>query len=252
MVEAAAARRLARSGPCDDRDTDRDPSRRCIDDLDVLGGREPPRFCAEARSLRGPKRCRATVNGWGGTAGSVARSESELLRDDDLEQIAEIERGPTKCSPLTLWRSCRPAEQSRSLRAAAVVLVAGRPAVGFARVDVVDGLAHLEQPERPAEDTRMGIGRRARRGRLPVGGRSAASGRRHSADHGSQTSVERAVLRRPGGFREIDEPHPGLRPSCVTGNATSAWTASAGARRMRRDLGAPPHRELAGREVTES
>ena len=100
-----------------------------------------------------------------------------IAEDDDLEQIAEIETRADEVFSVDVVAQL-PASKNNpeSLRAAAVVLVAGRPAVGFARVDVVDGLAHLEQLERPARGRPDGDWRRARRGRLPVGGRSRASG----------------------------------------------------------------------------
>ncbi|WP_432510065.1 GNAT family N-acetyltransferase [Kineococcus sp. SYSU DK001] len=44
------------------------------------------------------------------------------------------------------------------LRAAACVLVVGRPVVGFARLEVVDGLAHLEQVSVRPEHQGRGLG----------------------------------------------------------------------------------------------
>lgn len=45
-----------------------------------------------------------------------------------------------------------------ALRAAACVLVVGRPAVGFARIEVVDGAAHLEQLSVHPEHGGRGLG----------------------------------------------------------------------------------------------
>jgi len=51
-----------------------------------------------------------------------------------------------------------PATAHELIHEAKAVFVAGRPAVGFARVDVVDGLAHLEQLSVVPSQMRRGIG----------------------------------------------------------------------------------------------
>src|ERR1700761_4983786 len=51
-----------------------------------------------------------------------------------------------------------PATAHEQIHAARIVLVAGRPAVGFARVDEVDGVAHLEQLSVVPSQMRRGIG----------------------------------------------------------------------------------------------
>ena len=185
------------------------------------------------------------MNGWGGTAGSRP-VESGLLRTTISNRSPTSKRGPTKCSRLTLSRSCRPARTiPNRLREAAVVLVAGRPAVGFARVDVVDGLAHLEQLGVLPEDTRMGIG-----------GELVEAACRWAADQGLRAITLitfadvpwNAPFYAARGFREIDELTPGLAE-------LRDWERDLGLDRvgrrvvMRRDLGAPPPEPGAGSPV---
>ena len=121
-----------------------------------------------------------------------------------------------------------------SLRAAAVVLVSGRPAVGFARVDVVDGVAHLEQVSVLPEHTRRGIG-----------GELVEAACRWATDQGflAITLITfadvpwNAPLYAARGFREIDQLTPGLAE-------LRDWERDLGLDRvgrrvvMRRDLGA--------------
>lgn len=82
-----------------------------------------------------------------------------IADDGDLEQLVEIETRADEIYSVDVVAQLPPsANDPVSLRSAAVVLVAERPPVGFARVDVVDGLAHLEQLSVLPEHTRRGLG----------------------------------------------------------------------------------------------
>jgi GNAT superfamily N-acetyltransferase len=79
--------------------------------------------------------------------------------DDDLAAIADIEARADTVFAVEVVAQLPPSKNDpESLRRAAVVLVSGRPPVGFARVDVVDGAAHLEQLSVLPDHARSGIG----------------------------------------------------------------------------------------------
>ena len=132
-----------------------------------------------------------------------------IAEDDDLEQIADIETRADEVFSVDVVAQLPPSKNSpESLREAAVVLVAGRPAVGFARVDVVDGLAHLEQLGVLPEDTRMGIG-----------GELVEAACRWAADQGLRAITLitfadvpwNAPFYAARGFRVVDDPAPYLQ-----------------------------------------
>jgi ribosomal protein S18 acetylase RimI-like enzyme len=181
-----------------------------------------------------------------GRHGGQSPGRVRIAEDDDLEQIAEIETRADEVFSVDVVAQL-PATKNNpeSLRAAAVVLVAGRPAVGFARVDVVEGLAHLEQLSVLPEDTRMGIG-----------GELVEAACRWAADQGLRAITLitfadvpwNAPFYAARGFREIDELTPGLAE-------LRDWERDLGLDRvgrrvvMRRDLGAPPPEPGAGSPV---
>jgi GNAT superfamily N-acetyltransferase len=156
--------------------------------------------------------------------------------DDDLEQIADIETRADEVLSVDVVAQLPAGKNNpESLREAAVVLVAGRPALGFARVDVVDGLAHLEQlsvlPEHP---------------RTEIGGELVEAACRWAADQGFRAITLitfadvpwNAPFYAARGFREIDDLTPGLAE-------LRDWEGDLGLDRvgrrvvMRRDLGTP-------------
>jgi GNAT superfamily N-acetyltransferase len=159
-----------------------------------------------------------------------------IAEDDDLERMADIEvRAHTVFAVDVVEQLPASKNDPESLRDAAVVFVAERPAVGFARVDVVDGLAHLEQLSVLPEHTRRGIG-----------GELLDAACRWATDHGFQAITLIAFADVPWnapfyaarGFREVDELTPGLAE-------LRDWERDLGldgvGRRvvMRRDLGVP-------------
>jgi GNAT superfamily N-acetyltransferase len=78
---------------------------------------------------------------------------------DELADLAEIERrADTLFTIAGIGPVPDPAPAHESLAEAGVLLVAGRPMVGFARVDEVDGQAHLEQLSVLPGHMRRGIG----------------------------------------------------------------------------------------------
>lgn len=88
-----------------------------------------------------------------------ARPELRVADADELDELVEVERrADTLFAVAGIGRLPDPAGAHESISDAAVVLVAGRPAVGFARVDVVDGNAHLEQLSVLPGHMRRGVG----------------------------------------------------------------------------------------------
>jgi GNAT superfamily N-acetyltransferase len=77
--------------------------------------------------------------------------EFELIRQVELEADRLFET--VGIGPFTN------SDDENHLATAAVVLVTGRPPVGFACVDVVDGVAHLWQLSVRPEASRQGLGR---------------------------------------------------------------------------------------------
>ena len=163
-------------------------------------------------------------------------SRVRIAEDDDLEQIADIEtRAGTVLSVDVVEQLPASKTDPESLREAAVVLVAGRPVVGFARVDVVDGQAHLEQVSVLPEHRRTGIG-----------GELVEAACRWAADQGFRAitlitfaDVPWIAFCAARGFHEIEQLTPGLAE-------LRDWERDLGLDRagrrvvMRRDLGAPP------------
>ena len=166
-----------------------------------------------------------------------------IAEDDDLEQIADIETRADEVSSVDVVGQL-PASRNdpESLRDAAAVLVAGRPVVGFARVDIVDGLAHLEQVSVLPEHSRTEIGSElveaACRWALEQGFRAMTLITFADVAWNAPFYAAR-------GFREIDRLTPGLAE-------LRDWERDLGLDRvgrrvvMRRDLGAPPPEPGAG------
>jgi GNAT superfamily N-acetyltransferase len=76
----------------------------------------------------------------------------------DFEQLPEIERAADEVFADVGITGLPPAASVEALRAAAAVLVAGEPPVGFARVDLVAGEAYLSQLSVHPTAMRRGIG----------------------------------------------------------------------------------------------
>lgn len=84
----------------------------------------------------------------------VEASEIRPADPDDLVQLDDIERGADQLFAVSGFGAL-PAGESRE---AVLVLVAGRPPVGFARLSIVDGAAHLDQLSVLPRFMRQGIG----------------------------------------------------------------------------------------------
>jgi len=65
-------------------------------------------------------------------------------RPDELAELIEIERAADCLFPLAGYGETPPPATEEELRNAAAVLVSGDPPVGYARIELVDGRAHLE------------------------------------------------------------------------------------------------------------
>ncbi|MFL6161608.1 MAG: GNAT family N-acetyltransferase [Jatrophihabitantaceae bacterium] len=64
-------------------------------------------------------------------------------RPDELVELIEIERAADQLFPLAGYGTVPPPATVAELRAAAALLVSGEPPTGYARIEVVDGRAHL-------------------------------------------------------------------------------------------------------------
>jgi GNAT superfamily N-acetyltransferase len=65
-------------------------------------------------------------------------------RPTELEELIEVERAADQLFPLAGYGTVPPPATLADLRAAEALLVSGDPPVGYARLEVVDGRAHLE------------------------------------------------------------------------------------------------------------
>jgi GNAT superfamily N-acetyltransferase len=65
-------------------------------------------------------------------------------RPAELAELIEVERAADQLFPLAGYGPVPPPATLADLRAAAGLLVSGDPPVGYARIEVVDGQAHLE------------------------------------------------------------------------------------------------------------
>jgi GNAT superfamily N-acetyltransferase len=102
---------------------------------------------------RNPQALRATLS-----AGDAV-PEIRQADDHELADLVELERrSDTLLTVAGIGPLPDPAIGHETIRDAHAVLVAGRPAVGFARVDEVDGQAHLEQLSVLPGHMRRGIG----------------------------------------------------------------------------------------------
>ncbi len=103
---------------------------------------------------RNPQALRATLS-----AGDATVPEVRPADDYELADLVELERrSDTLLTVAGIGPLPDPAIGHRTIRDARAVLVAGRPAVGFARVDELDGQAHLEQLSVLPGHMRRGIG----------------------------------------------------------------------------------------------
>ncbi|HEY7046782.1 MAG TPA: GNAT family N-acetyltransferase [Jatrophihabitantaceae bacterium] len=85
--------------------------------------------------------------------------EIRVAEDNDLAELVEVERrSNTLFTVAGIGPLPDPAASHERLDEARLLLVAGRPPVGFARVDEVDGRAHLEQISVLPGHMRRGIG----------------------------------------------------------------------------------------------
>jgi GNAT superfamily N-acetyltransferase len=81
-----------------------------------------------------------------------------LAIEADFGALPEVEAAADRVfADIGMWPLPAPAP-AEELRAAAAVIVAGEPPVGFARLEVVDGQAHLEQLSVHPSAARRGIG----------------------------------------------------------------------------------------------
>lgn len=65
-------------------------------------------------------------------------------RPDELTELIDIERAADRLFPIAGYGNTPPPATEEELRDAAGLLVSGDPPVGYARIEVVDGRAHLE------------------------------------------------------------------------------------------------------------
>ena len=79
-------------------------------------------------------------------------------RDDELPELIEIEIAADRLFPLAGYGETPGPASLEELRGSPVTLVAGDPPVGYARVDIVDGRAHLESLSVRPRFMRRGIG----------------------------------------------------------------------------------------------
>ncbi|HSY15816.1 MAG TPA: GNAT family N-acetyltransferase [Jatrophihabitantaceae bacterium] len=84
--------------------------------------------------------------------------EIRLAMPGEYEHLIEVERRADQLFTLSGLGAVPGASSTADLEAAAVVFAAGRPAVGFARVLIVDGAAHLEQLSVLPRSMRRGVG----------------------------------------------------------------------------------------------
>jgi GNAT superfamily N-acetyltransferase len=103
---------------------------------------------------RNPQALRATLS-----AGDATVPEIRPADDYELADLVELERrSDTLLTVAGIGPLPDPAIAHQTIRHARAVLVAGRPAVGFARVDELDGQAHLAQLSVLPGHMRRGIG----------------------------------------------------------------------------------------------
>jgi GNAT superfamily N-acetyltransferase len=125
----------------------------------------------------------------------------------DLEQLPAVEAAAdTLFAPLGLPDLPPPAGPEVWARAWRV-LVTGRPVVGFAVLELVDGAVHLEQLAVHPDAQRRGTG-------TALLEATVAEARAHGADRVTLTTFADVPWNGPfyarHGWRELDEPTPGL------------------------------------------
>jgi len=79
-------------------------------------------------------------------------------REDELPELIEIEVAADRLFPLAGYGETPGPASLEELRGSPITLVAGDPPVGYARVDLVDGRAHLESLSVRPRYMRRGIG----------------------------------------------------------------------------------------------
>jgi GNAT superfamily N-acetyltransferase len=75
---------------------------------------------------------------------AVPGHEVRPARPDELAELIEVERAADQLFPLAGYGAVPPPADLADLAAAPGLLVSGDPPVGYARIEVVDGRAHLE------------------------------------------------------------------------------------------------------------
>ena len=77
---------------------------------------------------------------------------------DQLAELPDIERAADRLFDLAGYGTMPAPATVDQLQAAALVLVAGSPAIGYLQVEVIDGAPHLEQVSVRPKYMRQGIG----------------------------------------------------------------------------------------------
>jgi GNAT superfamily N-acetyltransferase len=88
----------------------------------------------------------------------VVNSEIRTAVPAEYEQLIEVETAADRLFPLAGYGETPPPADIEDLVTATLLLVAGDPPVGYARVEVVDGQAHLEGLSVRPRFMRQGIG----------------------------------------------------------------------------------------------
>ena len=144
-------------------------------------------------------------------------------------------RRATRAWPAPVWARCRARRCARATEPSAVLLVAGRPAVAYIRIDEVDGIAHVDQLAVLPAVARRGIGKALLDAAVEW-----------AAERGYPAMTLSTFAESDWNQRVYDADR--LRPdraadaracaNCATGSGPSAWTRSAPRVVMRRELSA--------------
>ncbi len=98
----------------------------------------------DPRSTRPDSRGDGPRSGRADPDGAVPGREVRPARPDELAELIEVERAADQLFPLAGYGAVPPPAELADLAAAPGLLVSGDPPAGYARIEVVDGRAHLE------------------------------------------------------------------------------------------------------------